>query len=387
MISSSQTVRARLEDLSRVAFVRRADLLQRGISGRAITEAVRAGRLLRVRRGIYALPDTAEQLVAAVRVGGRISCLSLLQMIGVFVHLNACLHVDVPVDLSRSRCRRPDGARLHWSADSKTSGDGHLASIEDAVRQSVRCQPPRAAIATLDSVIHHQLMTLDEVRSMVHGLPARFGVMVLFVDGSAESGPESYMKLILRSLGVSFETQVWIPGVGRVDFVIEGWLIIECDSRAFHEGWEQQARDRERDIAAAALGFVTIRPVAADILERPSDVRARILAVIEALAPRVAGSARSQLRRSAGEEAAGRSQARLLLGFPELRTRARALLSQRRAAKPLISRAAGSESLISVPWPWSGITSSSAPGIASMIARHQLMGARGSSSPRSTSTG
>jgi very-short-patch-repair endonuclease len=40
--------------------------------------------------------------------------------------------------------------------------------------------------------------------------------------------------------------------VGRVDFLVEGWLIIECDSKAHHEGWDKQRRDRRRDLAAAA---------------------------------------------------------------------------------------------------------------------------------------
>ncbi|HWS50320.1 MAG TPA: DUF559 domain-containing protein, partial [Microbacterium sp.] len=57
------------------------------------------------------------------------------------------------------------------------------------------------------------------------------------------------------------------------DFVVNGWLIIECDSRAYHEGWEKQQRDRRRDVAAAALGYATLRPLADDIMFRPHLVR------------------------------------------------------------------------------------------------------------------
>ena len=78
------------------------------------------------------------------------------------------------------------------------------------------------------------------------------------------------MRLILRSLGLAVEIQVTIDGVGRVDMVVDGWLIIECDSRAHHEGWDAQQRDRRRDLAAAALGYTTIRPLAEDILLPPS---------------------------------------------------------------------------------------------------------------------
>ncbi|MGO4489267.1 hypothetical protein [Microbacterium sp. 2RAF4] len=94
------------------------------------------------------------------------------------------------------------------------------------------------------------------------------------------------MRLILRALGVAFETQVFIEGVGRVDFLVEGWLIIECDSREFHEGWAKQVDDRRRDMAAVVQGFVTIRPLAADILRADSTVRQTVAAVIHALGPR-----------------------------------------------------------------------------------------------------
>ncbi|MCY1159280.1 MAG: hypothetical protein MOP51_2305, partial [Citricoccus sp.] len=49
--------------------------------------------------------------------------------------------------------------------------------------------------------------------------------------------PESLMRLILCDLGVEFSLKVKIVGVGRVDFVVDGFLIIECDSKAFHQGW------------------------------------------------------------------------------------------------------------------------------------------------------
>jgi very-short-patch-repair endonuclease len=84
------------------------------------------------------------------------------------------------------------------------------------------------------------------------------------------------MRLLLRSLGRHVEVQVQLDGVGRVDLIVDGWLIVECDSRAFHEGWEAQKRDRHRDIAAAGLGYTTIRPMAEDILYRRDEVLAAL---------------------------------------------------------------------------------------------------------------
>lgn len=161
-----------------------------------------------------------------------------------------------------------------------------MVPLRDAVLQSILCQDPRPAIATLDSLLHLRVVTRAQLEKLFAELPARLHTLLHLVDASAESGPETYMRLILRTLGVSYETQVVIPGVGRVDFVVEGWLIIECDSKEFHEGWEKQMEDRARDIAAASLGYTTIRPIASDILFDTSSVQQRIADIVEAFGQR-----------------------------------------------------------------------------------------------------
>jgi len=50
-------------------------------------------------------------------------------------------------------------------------------------------------------------------------------------------------------------------------------------------------------MAAARLGYVTIRPLAADILSDPAGTREALREVIAALGPRLVGARRSQLRR------------------------------------------------------------------------------------------
>lgn len=298
------TVHTPAANLSSAQIVSRHDLVARGMSSQAITRAVKAQELVRVRRGHYALPDTPRQIVEAVRVGGRIACVSWLSLLGAFVHLVPTLHVQMTPHMSRTRQRRPDEASVHWGRCSRV-GLPHAVSVWDAVRQAVRCQSPRAAIATLDSVLHLGLLTRRELDGIFEELPKRFGVLLGLVDGAAESGPETFMRLNLRALGVRFETQVPIPGVGRVDFVVEGWLIIECDSRAFHEGWDSQVRDRRRDLAAAQLGYITVRPLASDILWRGTDVRHDIERVIDAFSGQLTAPGVSQLRRTRRKSAPG----------------------------------------------------------------------------------
>lgn len=146
----------------------------------------------------------------------------------------------------------------------------------DAVRCAVLCQDPRAAIATIDSALHQGLLSEDDLDQLFAALPRRYLRLRRLLDARAESGPESLLRLILRAIGVRFDAQVQIAGVGRVDFLIAGWLIVECDSKQFHSEWRAQMRDRDRDLAAAAQGYLVLRVTAQDILFDPARVHAAI---------------------------------------------------------------------------------------------------------------
>ncbi len=47
--------------------------------------------------------------------------------------------------------------------------------------------------------------------------------------------------------------------MGEVDFVVGARLIIEADGRANHDGEDLRAKDLQRDAAAAARGYQTLR--------------------------------------------------------------------------------------------------------------------------------
>ena len=199
---------------------------------------------------------------------------------GIFVLDSSVLHLHVaPHSSDLRRVARP--IRVHWGSLHRQPHP-QAASVElfDALLQAVRCQPPRAAIATLDSALNRGALREDDLDELFGALPRRFRRLRPLLDARSESGPETFLRLILRSLGVRFELQVVIDGVGRVDFLVDGWLIIECDSRAHHSDWDSQRSDRRRDQAAAALGLATFRPIAEDIMWSPDAVRAAIQGLI-----------------------------------------------------------------------------------------------------------
>lgn len=279
--------------ISNCPAVTTAQLRAQGLSRSAISSAVRASVLIRARRGVYLSGDTPDLIVRAVRVGGRLTCLSLLSLSGVFVRSNAQIHVHMQRSASRMRSphdrrarlepKTKRGVRLHWLPTAEALAlDATTTDIVDAIVHSVLCQEPRAAVATVDSALHLRLITLVQLADVFALLPAKYGVLRPLVDGRAESGPESLMRLILRSLGCSVEVQVKIAGVGRVDLVVDGWLVIECDSKAFHSGWEKQQADRTRDQLLAALGYTSLRPTADDILHRSEQVIAAVRGLLRA---------------------------------------------------------------------------------------------------------
>lgn len=250
------------------------DLRAAGMSRTDIDSSLRSGRMLRARRDIYLPGDVPKGLLRAVQLGGRLDCLSLLAASGVFAQETSRLHVQFDRGASRLP---PRGAETcaHWRTSSAFARDSSTPLVE-ALTQSAACQPPRSLVASLDSAWHQRLIDEAGVGEIFQRLPRRYRRLRPLLDPSAESGPETLLRLILRSLGLRWSTQVFIPGVGRVDFVVEGWLIIECDSKAHHSSWDSQRADRRRDRAAAAAGFLTLRLMAEEILYAPDAVRSSI---------------------------------------------------------------------------------------------------------------
>lgn len=252
-------------------------LAEQGLSRHAVTRLIGDGVLLRLRNGRYVPSHMHRDLIAVGRIGGRLDCLSLLTAIGVFVRIAPPLHAQF--DPATTRLPPRPGVVAHWrrSAAPPTS---LAADLIEALAQACRCQAPRDAVATLDSAWHHGLIDEEGVGAVFARLPRRYRSVRAQLDPRSESGAETLMRLLLRGLGVDVQVQVQVDGVGRVDLIVDGWLIVECDSRAFHEGWEAQKRDRARDLAAAALGYTTIRPIAEDIMYRMPAILELMKAIV-----------------------------------------------------------------------------------------------------------
>lgn len=231
--------------------LRTRDLTAAGWRHRDLRAAVAQGRLVRARRGVYLPTDTDADCLAAAELRGRLACVSELRRRGVFVLEPAARHFHVAPDAARLPASAA-GDRVHRERLLRMPHPRSISvEVLDAVRQAVRCQPSRAAIATIDSALHLGVLPHHDLEELFESLPRRFRRLRRLLDSRSESGPETFLRLILRSIGCRVEIQVLIGDVGRVDFLVDGWLIIECDSEAHHSSWLEQKRDRRRDQRSA----------------------------------------------------------------------------------------------------------------------------------------
>jgi len=249
----------------------RADLIAFGASSTMLTGAVRGGHLIRVRRDHYALPQTDRHIVRAVRVGGRLGCVTALRSWGVFGFDSRTTHIHLPRELSRPRSphdRRStltlsnrSGVILHWREllDS-LDGDEYRVGVVDALRQVLRCGEPYHALASVENALFLGMISEADLAFVFSGLPRDRLALRKRVNPQSEAGQETVLRSAFEDAGLHSEIQVEIPGVGRCDGLIEGRLIWEADSRLAHDGWELHVRDRDRDIDAARQGYMTLRP-------------------------------------------------------------------------------------------------------------------------------
>ena len=160
---------------------------------------------------------------------------------------------------------------LHWHPLVSEPHGGRV-SLLDALIHAVRCQPPRHAIASIDSALNKGLLKVEELGALFAALPRRHQVLRGFIDGRAQSGPETLVRLMLLTLGCQVDLQVEFEAVGFVDLVVDGWLVVECDSKAHHSSWQQQLKDYRRDLELAKQGYCVLRLTAEDSLYRPDAV-------------------------------------------------------------------------------------------------------------------
>ncbi|MEU4017318.1 DUF559 domain-containing protein [Microbacterium sp. NPDC028030] len=261
----------------------RGTLLQSyGITRRMCADEVRTGALLRVRAGVFAVPDADPLLVEAAAHGGALTCAHALLLHGVWV-----LRPEGPahVWLGGNGRRHHEGCACVTHHDAGRAGVG-LAPLEEVLIHAYRCLGDETFFAGLESALAQRKLPSAALRRIRRRLPSRAHWLVDLARSDADSGLESLLRLRLHLCGIRLECQVHIPTVGRVDFVLDGRLILEADGKGNHEGAALRHRDLVRDAAASALGYETLRFDYAQIVHAWPTVEAAVVAAVARLRER-----------------------------------------------------------------------------------------------------
>jgi very-short-patch-repair endonuclease len=252
-------------------------LIDDGVTDGALRAAVRSGAVLSVGRGAFALPDASPDVVAAARLRGRVACVSAAKLHGLDTLTEPLVpHVAVP----RNRSASSERVVLHRV---DAPGAGTVVPVLTSLLAVLRCLSPVEAVVVVDCAVRTRATTVSGLRTELAGPGSVEARRVLaMVDGRSESVIETVLRLALRQVGLPVDCQVRIPGVGRVDLLVGGWLVVEADGFAFHAGRAQYRVDRQRANTLVGLGLRVLRVTYEDVLLRLPETVARIASVYRA---------------------------------------------------------------------------------------------------------
>lgn len=225
-------------------------LLGLGVPRSAIARALADGTVRRVGHGALAVPDAAPALVLAARTRTVATCVTAL----------AAANVSLVSEPLRPHLltthRRHEGGAV-WHRDRL---DVPPTDLVAAALRAAGCLPEREALAAVDNLLFRRLFDRDElIRHCPRGA-VRVRWVVDHSDPAAESVLESLLRHELLRAGIDgLELQARIPGVGRVDLLVDGWLVLEADGHAFHSDRAAISRDNDRSAMAMTEGYLTLR--------------------------------------------------------------------------------------------------------------------------------
>ena len=258
---------------------------------------VAAGKLVRLRPGVLAVPAAAEnwRIRVAAAVHGREAVAShatALALWELMPHPLGPVHVTVD---PRSSGRGPVGVVVHRAADAypeRRRVDGlAVSSAERAVVDSWAAPGTRPAIrAAVITGVRRRICSPGELR---YELTRRTGLrgraeLIRLVDLLAD-GCRSELEIwgclhVLRAPGMPRFVQQRRLTIGPQTFVLdaaceESMVAVEMDGAAWHGSRIQREADSRRDALVATAGWQTLRFSFARLTRAPDACRREIHAV------------------------------------------------------------------------------------------------------------
>lgn len=250
-------------------------LRSRGVSRWEIDQGVDGERITRVRRGVLALHDAAPELVTAVCEHARLSCVSAASYYDLW-------RIREPQEVHLSRTDGVDSACVnHRTRSVPVHPRLPLVGLADVLVHVLQCQPEEESAPIVECALRrgHTVPSFLETR-----LPGRRNGKARFVLAkvgcTADSAIEVVARLILTGAGLDVRSQVPIPGVGRVDFLVENFLVVEVDGAAYHSDRQALQRDLRRNNTTIIGGYALLRFTYEDVIFHPEELLAQVLQVL-----------------------------------------------------------------------------------------------------------
>ncbi|WP_377640956.1 type IV toxin-antitoxin system AbiEi family antitoxin domain-containing protein [Oryzobacter terrae] len=289
------------------------DAHQVGVDDQEVDRLVQRGEVVRVRRGTFIVSDAlrrvspeqafALRVKAVLRARGTevaASHQAALALHGLPLHRVDLGTIDLVADVPRHRTKA--GVTTHPDGGVRVEEvDGWRAvGVSTALVQVAATSGAASGVVAMDAALLRRQCSLPELGHAAASLPLRYGraarQAVAMVDAACESVGETLTRLLLVDLGLAVRSQVAVRDalgefVGRVDFLVEGLVVVEFDGAVKYggaDGREALVAEKRRESRLVELGFEVVRLVWSD-LDDPAEVFRRIRAAL----------ARAALRRPA----------------------------------------------------------------------------------------
>ncbi|WP_374211161.1 type IV toxin-antitoxin system AbiEi family antitoxin domain-containing protein [Pseudarthrobacter cellobiosi] len=261
---------------TRAGVTRASTLRGAGFSRTSLDKALAAGRILRIRRGVYSLPRGATAFGLALQHNALLTCLSAAPMYQLWT-----LHEPRSVHLSPGHKRTPLGMLTHGRCPHPAHPWLPVAGLADVLIHSLRCLPAAESLVMLQCAAQRGDISLDFLRRKLPGnRNARARAVLDMVIPRADSILEVLANYHFRRAGLHVRRHVELPGVGEVDFVIEECVVVETDGDTHLEP-RQVKKDRKRNNATLIGGRLGLRFGYDDVVYHPERMVGQVLAVLE----------------------------------------------------------------------------------------------------------
>ena len=247
--------------------VRIRDLELTRTQRRHVASLVRTGELIAHEHGVVGIPGAERTVVLARIHGGLLTCQAAMHYYGLPVTQGAeQIHLVVS-DSGRFAAVGREVLHVDRNQSPASPTCFPVQPLPEAMARFLRCHlQDDSPLIALDAALHDERVTAEQIRNLLRGPgSARALARLDRASDRARSPLETLARMDLHAAGLSFEDGVEIEGVGEVDLVVEGWVVVELDGYTYHCDEYQFSLDRWRDRQLVARGFLPLRFTRKDV--------------------------------------------------------------------------------------------------------------------------